>query len=255
MRSASSIFPWVTCAAVLLLLACEQRLTQPLADADDAPKPQAGKDDAPKQSETKMVKLGNGVWFENQGDKRRVHVEAVVCSNDWSFGLECLLCRKKTKDYESILSTEAKAQVIHAALVAAGAKPGSTVQFEPMFKPPSGSVIKITLQYEEKGKVVTVPAQQWLRNVKTEKNLEGDWVFAGSAFYPDLDDKKNPPIYAADSEGAYICTTNVSTAMLDLPIASPRGIEDRIFTPDKPKIPPLETKVTIILEPVADAKK
>ena len=44
--------------------------------------------------------------------------------------------------------------------------------------------------------------------------------------------------------------------MLDLPLANPnRPPEEREFQPYTNRIPPLETKVTVILEPVDTEKK
>ena len=47
----------------------------------------------------------------------------------------------------------------------------------------SGSTIKVTLQYEDKGKTVTVSAKEWIRNFKTMKPLDYDWVFGGTALW------------------------------------------------------------------------
>ena len=38
-----------------------------------------------------------------------------------------------------------------------------------------------------------------MRNARTKKDLEHDWVFAGSHFIEDPDDKKRPPLYAANA--------------------------------------------------------
>jgi hypothetical protein len=201
--------------------------------------------------------LGENIWLETQGDKRRVLVAAVVCLREGAYGLECLLCKRGTKEHESLLVTTAHAKVIHAALEVAKIKAGSPVEYRPKFAPPRGDKVKVTLLYENKGKWVSVPGQKWIRNAKTKKDLEYDWVFAGSLLYknPDDEDKNSPPIYLADGEGAYICISNVPTAMLDLPIDSPKGIENRVYEPHTANIPALDTSVTVILEPMEEKKK
>jgi hypothetical protein len=204
--------------------------------------------------------LGKNVWFSNQGGKRRVLVGATVCLREGSYGLECLLCRSRTKEHESILTTDADAKVIHTALLLAAAEPGSPVQYlekngEIVVVAPKGSRIKVSVQFEEKGKLVTVPAQQWVRNGKTKNHLEEDWVFAGSKLWPDPEDPKKPSIYEATSDGAYICISNVPSAMLDLPVNSPKGLDDRLYEPYTERIPPLDTKVLLVLEPETEAKK
>jgi hypothetical protein len=201
-------------------------------------------------------RLGKDLFFERTPkDERRVYVTASVCLREGNFGLECLLCRKGTKEHESILSTNADGRLIHAALQAAGAQPGSPVQFDPQFKSPAGARIKVSLRFERQGKMITVPAQQWILHGKSKKTLENDWVFAGSQFLKDPDDPKKPPVYLAAAEGSLICVSNVPTAMLDLPIKSPKSLEDREFAPNTERIPELETKVVVILEPAAVGKK
>jgi hypothetical protein len=204
--------------------------------------------------------LGKDLWFQKQGDHRRVLIDARVCLREGKYGLECLLCRSHTKEHESILSTAADARAIHFGLLAAGATPGSPVQYVEKNKqyeiiPPSGARIKVTLQYEEKGKLMRVPAQEWVRDGKTQKKLDCDWVFAGSQFYQDPEQKDKPPVYLAAADGAYICTTNVTTAMLALPINSSNTPEERTFEPFTEHIPPLDTKVTIILEATPEKGK
>jgi hypothetical protein len=205
----------------------------------------------PARPEVKRSEMGRHVWMETEGDRRRVRVEAKVCLRKGEYGLECLLCRAKTKDYESVLATSADAQVIHTALIAAGANPGSPVHFEQGgFTPPTGSRIKIRLEYEDKGKVVNVPAGHFLRDVKTKKEPDADWVFAGSLLWPNPDGNDKPKIYGANTDGAYICVINVPTAMLDLPIHTPTNPENRSFEPFTENIPEVGTAVVLILEPV-----
>jgi hypothetical protein len=78
--------------------------------------------------------------------------------------LEMLCCPAQTKEHESILAVDAKAYVIHAGLLALGAKPGTPVQYHPTFRPPSGQPIEIFLQWAEvSGKRHRVKAQEWIR--------------------------------------------------------------------------------------------
>jgi len=203
--------------------------------------------------ETKKAQVGKNVWLETQGDKRRVLVNAYVCLREGQ--LEQLLCRRHTKEHEAILAADVDAKEIHAALILARAEPGSVVQYQPTYKPPTGPRIKVTLQYEDAGKLITIPAQQWVRNAGTKKDLEYDWVFTGSGLYPDPLDPKKPPFYAANV-GDVICVSNFEDAMMDLPVKSSKDWEERIYEAHTQRIPALETKVTIILEPLAaDLKK
>jgi hypothetical protein len=47
----------------------------------------------------------------------------------------------------------------------------------------------------------------------------------------------------------------MESALMDLPIASPKALADRVYEANTERIPPKETKVTVILEPVVEAKK
>jgi hypothetical protein len=157
-----------------------------------------------------------------------------------------------TKEHEAILAADVDARQIHAALILAGAKEGSPVKFAPKYTPASGTTIKITLQYEDKGKLMRVPAQQWVRNLKTRRDLDIDWVFAGSRLV-DVPFEQNKKHYLAN-DGDVVCLSNFETAMLDLPIKSPKDNADLVFEANTDRIPPKETKVTVILEVVPEKK-
>src|SRR4029077_14227113 len=103
-------------------------------------------------------------------------------------------------------------------------------------------------------KNVRVPAQDWIRNVKTKKILDSDWVFAGSVLFEDPTEPKKKPFYAAN-DGDVICISNFDSAMLDLPINSSKDNDDLMFEAYTERIPALETPVLVILEPVLKGKK
>lgn len=200
----------------------------------------------------KRAELGKNIVLETQGDKRRVRVTAEVCLREGV--LEQLMCRRSTKEHEAILSADIDARQLHFALLAAGAKPGHPVRYEPKYIPAGGSRIKVTLEYQKDGKSVSVLAQDWVRDAKTGKAMPYSWVFAGSILYPNPDDPKQPPIYAANS-GDVICVSNFPDALLDLPVNSPKDWDaGRLFEAFTDRIPPLGKVVTIILEPEPDKK-
>ena len=217
--------------AVLALFvpACEQ-------PADKAAKPPPA---------VKRADVGKNIVLETQGDRRRVRVAAAVCFREGA--LELLLCRANTKEHEAVLSADIDARQLHAALLLAGAKAGSPVRYEPKYSPASGSTIKVTLEYQKDGKTVTVPGQDWVRDAKTRKAMTHPWVFAGSVFFPDPQDPKKPPLYAANG-GDVICVSNFPDAMLDIPVNSPQEDAERVFEAFTERIPPLGTAVTVILE-------
>jgi hypothetical protein len=241
----------LTVAITGLMLGCEgaapREEARPKEKTDNKDKKAAV-----SKAESKKAAVGKNVVLEVLPDnKRRVLVSAEVCLREGQ--LEQLMCRKQTKEHEAILTADVDARHIHAALIAAGAKEGSPVRFVPKYRPASGTTIKVRVQYKDKDKEVTVPAQSWIKNAKDNKPLQSDWVFAGSRFVKNpLDDGKE---YYLANDGDIICISNFETALLDLPIKSPKDNADLIFVANSERIPPLGTKVVVILEPFLEAKK
>jgi hypothetical protein len=80
--------------------------------------------------------------------------------------LEMLVCKAQTKEHESVISIDADAYVIHAALMALGAKPGTPVKFQPEYAPPTGQKIDIYVGWtDEFGRPQRYPAQKLIRKV------------------------------------------------------------------------------------------
>jgi hypothetical protein len=205
----------------------------------------------PKVPEAKKVPVGKNVTLEVRGKSRRVLVDASVCLRRGQ--LELFLCRKGTKEHEAILAADVDARDIHRALLLAGAREGKPVQYAPKYRPATGQKIRVTVEYEVKGKKVSVPARSWIKNVKTGKALDSEWVFAGSQLVPNRFVPNKPKIYLAN-DGDVICVSNFETAMLDLPIKSPKENADLVFETFTERIPKVDTKVTVILDPVAEKK-
>lgn len=251
----------VRCLAAMLLLApligcLPEDKPEPPAASGNKPSEKPKDQPKPVASKKKALNPAGTISLETFEDgRRRVHVEAAVCLREGP--LELLMCRCNTKEHEAVLHSEAFANDIHAALLVAGAKAGSPVKYsneKPFFTPASGTTIKILLQYEKKpGEIVTVDAKEWVRNANTHKALDKDWVFAGSRLFQDPEEPKTPPYYLANN-GDVICVSNFVDAMLDLPISSPKENNELAFEAWTERIPPLNTKVTVILEPVVEKK-
>jgi hypothetical protein len=232
---------WLPTLTLALACGCE-------AVERDEPTP---KSKEPPQ-ETKKVLVAPNVHLEIQGERRRVLVSAQVCLREGQ--LELFLCRKNTKEHEAILSADVDAREVHKALLLAGATEGSPVRYRPRYRPASGSTIKVSVLYQDKGRLVGAPAQSWVKNAKTGKALDSDWVFAGSALVDNPLDPDKPKHYLAN-DGDVICLSNFETAMLDVPFESSKDNAELTFVAFTDRIPPLETKVVVALEPVPDPKK
>ncbi|HMO36604.1 MAG TPA: YdjY domain-containing protein [Gemmatales bacterium] len=197
-------------------------------------------------------------WLKRSpGIERRVILDLEVVLQQGF--LEHLLSRSEAgKNHESILSSPFDAEILYIALVAAGLKPGKPAKFvnenrEYDFKPATGDIVKIYLEYQdETGKLVTVPAQNWVVQAKNGKPLQYDWVFAGSyrGMMETAQGEKQP--YFGANDGRVVCLTNYGSALLDLPVESvdsdPQG--DHLgYKANTAVIPKLETRVRAIFEP------
>jgi hypothetical protein len=78
--------------------------------------------------------------------------------------LEMLCCTEQTKEHESLLWFRGQAAVVHAGLLALGAKPGTPATFSPEFKPPTGQKLDIFVNWtDENGKLHREDARSWMR--------------------------------------------------------------------------------------------
>jgi hypothetical protein len=156
------------------------------------------------------------------------------------------------RSYEAVVAVNVTPSIVHAGLLAIGAKPGHPARFQPKFEPPEGTEVAIELRWKDaKGKVQSAPAQDWIRDVKTKKSPQKNWVFGGSAFVTDESTKKQ--YYQADS-GELICVLSLPTAMLDLPMQGYGAIEARSFEAFEEHLPPPGTPVTLLLKPILTSK-
>ncbi len=157
------------------------------------------------------------------------------------------------RGYESVVVIYTKPSIVHAALLALGAKPGKPVQYDPKFIPPSGTEVEIDVSWmDQNGKRQKARAQDWIRDIKTKKQLDVNWVFAGSLFWEDKTTGEKS--YLAD-RGDFISVLNLPTALLDVPIESASAIESRLFEGFTERLPAPGTPVTLILKPKLEKTK
>ena len=97
---------------------------------------------------------------------------------------------------------------------------------------------------DEAGKAHEVPAQEWIRDTRTQAAMKERWVFVGSGFWKDPDTGEER--YQADG-GDFICLSNFPTAMLDLPIASTQSNEALLFEVFPDRVPPVGTEIELVL--------
>ena len=231
---------WAGSLCVVLLaassVACGQEASpeQPTSDKPTSPADPAG-----------LVRLSktHDVWLDTK--RKAVVIDGVVCLREGQ--LEMFACPKGTKEHESILALNCLPEEVHAGLLAAGAKPGTPVKFDPKYEPATGDIVDIVVLWRDAdGGKHQARAQEWIKHAKTEKAMEYDWVFAGSGFWKDEETGKQH--YQANG-GDFICVSNFPTATLDLPVESSQANSELLFHAFAEKIPPKGTKVRLVLIP------
>lgn len=242
-------------ATVEKLLAVALALVGVVAAHAAPPADEAPAADTPKVTELmlpegetaglKLLEPDSHVWLDQE--RKRLVMAGRVCLREGQ--LEMFACLAGTKEHESVVAVETKAYVVHAALLACGAEAGKPVQFQPEFRPASGTEIAIHVFWRDKqGKLQDAQAQDWIRDIKTQKAMTQNWVFAGSGFW--TDERTGEKFYLAE-DGDFICVSNFSSAMLDLPVESSQSAGSLLFEAFKDRIPPQGTPVTLVLTPKA----
>lgn len=192
-----------------------------------------------------VIQVGPNVYLEVDGSKRMVVVSSKVVRREGL--LELLLCREKTKEHESILAASVDAKDMHQAMLIAGMKTGTPVQFLPDYKPAKGVPLDIKLRYKDpKGIEQTNSAREWIRKSMTTIPLEANWVFAGSKLIPNSIDSKAPPYFLAN-DGDLISISNFESALIDVSIKISSSNADLGYEPFTEKIPPVGTPVAILI--------
>lgn len=188
------------------------------------------------------------VWFD-------VKQKIVVANSEVVLNrgpLEMFACPPNTKEHESILRVKSAAFVIHAGLLAVGAKSGHPVKFDPDYEPATGNVVDIYLVWELDGKTRWAKAQDWVLNSQTRKPMKTHWVFAGSGYWVNPDNGTRN--YLAET-GELICVSNFSTATLDLPVESSQANAGLLFEANPDQVPPKGTPVKLVLAPQIPKKE
>ena len=189
------------------------------------------------------VSKDHSIWIDLK--RKWVVVDGSVCLREGE--LEMFACTVGTKEHESVITLKTKSRLVHASLLAVGAKIGNTVKFSPEYKAASGTVIDIVVLWKDKNeKKHAVPGQQWVKHHRSGKPLEYPWVFAGSGFFKD--ELSMSEIYYGDG-GDLICVSNFSSATMDLPVQSSKDNNDLLYQARTASIPPVLTSIRMVMIP------
>jgi hypothetical protein len=241
----------------------------PGADGDRAAtaQEQATPPKLPEPQGAKRLSPEYDVWLDPK--EKAVLIDGQISLREGM--LEMFACIRNTKEHESIVSANTRAYLAHAALLALGAEPGTPVRYverhvtmtgiwyfdiglkmmvprlPPIYVPPMGTEIEVLVRWgDAKGVEHTARAQDWIRDIGTNKSMTHPFVFAGSTFWVDPETGKR--FYQAEG-GDFICVSNFSTAMLDIPVESSQANTQLAFEAFTERIPPLGAPVRLVLKP------
>lgn len=184
---------------------------------------------------------------------KRVRVECQAVNADAP--LEFVVCLAGTKEYESLLKTRAKPSHLHLGLLMAGLTPGKPVRFDEKQNKvlaPEGTALKLTCEFQFKGKTVAIPASRLMCNQKTREEMpDSSWVFAGSQLTED-------GAYFADISGEIVSVVNFAHTVIDVPSLRSDKNESLEWVPNMALAPERNATVWLVIEPVeaaADARQ
>jgi hypothetical protein len=187
----------------------------------------------------------------------RVGIACEVCLREGP--LEQFLCKKGTKEHEAIVRADLDAELIHLAIIAAGGKPGTPTGFidpkteEAKHTPATGSKVNVFVHYTKGGKTFTHPAQEWIWDHKKKAPIPHQWVFAGSQFIKNPDDPTAKPYYGANS-GDIFSVSNFPYSTLEFPVPISKDEAQLTYEARTEKIPPLTSKLWVLVEVVPEKK-
>ena len=177
-------------------------------------------------------------------DRSCVALGGKICLREgW---LEFFACRLGSKEHESIVALDVPPHLIHAALLAIGAKQGAPAKYDPVFTPPSGDEIDIFVRWrdEKTGKVRQIRAQEMIKDEQSGKTMDSPWVFTGGLFGVDPDGKK---YYLANVTGEIFGVANFPGSVLDVPYESSNDNSQLSYVANAEKIPPVDSDVLLVL--------
>jgi hypothetical protein len=195
-----------------------------------------------------------------------VELDADVCLDEgW---LEQIACGPGTREHESLMVPRATPSQVHAALLAAGHRPGRPGRWERMeplegeaagrvrLAPPSGSRLRISVRVGAGDDAEDVPVAHWIRDhLGREKFPDEPWVFGGSHIEPTpewmREDGAGPEHYVADMTGSIIGLVTFGDEVIGFSrvLSDSAEFQAPEWEADTEHIPPVGTPVVIVIRP------
>lgn len=187
-----------------------------------------------------VVALGGGVIV----DRARGHVRVpatVVLDEGW---LEQVACLRGTREHESLVVVDASASVVHAGLVALGARAGHPGTWarqgdDLVLEPPDGTTIDVDVVVDGRPQDI----EAWVVGGQGEALQAGRFRFGGS--------RQESWGYVADASGSLIGLVTFGDETIGLVDVLPDQIDVQqpVWKARGEAMPPPGTSVTLVLSP------
>lgn len=243
----------------------------PAPTSPPAPAPVTPARAAPSPEPAALVQLFPHVKIDRVA--KRVEIDGLVpidCHNPETprVFLEVLVCTPDSKEHETLVMTKARAQQVHAALLAIGLTPGAPGRVEwvdrkPAMIAPTGAALKVRFRVE--GTNDEIDPLAWvtlLRRGEAPRPLTtrtdgspgadvGRFVFAGSRTRSMVDPQtgREREFYAADVDGTVVGLTTFGTETVAWSqVFSPESaVQEPEWIANVAAVPKVGTKVTVVL--------
>lgn len=194
-----------------------------------------------------------------------VRIVATVCLAEGL--LEFVVCKPGTFEHEAIFTTEAKPELVHAALLLGGLKPTPQLAgldglwWDKALKQ-EDSRVKIEVEWEDKGKMKRVNLTSMIRNREETEGggekaaeVKDAWVFAGSFLH--ADGKDGERTYAANSSGILVGIWPDPSTVIQYGVANGNPYEGKGFGMEinPGKVPEVGAKVQLLFSRSIPAKE
>ena len=198
-----------------------------------------------------------------------VRIDAEVCLT--SGILEYVVCRPGTFEHESIFTTEATPELVHAALLLAGLKPTpqkrgmAELWWERALKRPE-SRVEIEVEWEQEGVAQRERLTSMMKNREVadprggkpeekKADVQQAWVFAGS--FMQEDQRAGRKVYAANISGIMVGIWPDPSTVIQYGVVSGNPYEgkDLGMEINEERVPPLGTKVKLVFSRLEPAKE
>jgi hypothetical protein len=202
---------------------------------------------SPQDVADQFLTVSPGIHLDRDRGVLELDAKIIGREVDW---LELLACSPNSREHESIVTVEASATQIHAALLLLGLEPGSPMTHERkgdeiVVTPPSGPAVEIFFVVDDQ----LVPANEWVVSQETGEVMQGNrWLFTGSRMV----EYEGESYYLAQQNGTLISVVNFGDDLLGRPDTQPADGGNDLWTTNTQAIPPGGTELRlrlVVVEP------